>query len=141
FAKLAQIWKLTILAALAFGRSVRQVVTTAAWKGIAAAASGGRIRRAPIDAARGQIASMDRLSKNPSNLLRERPMLSGGAPAQRLFQFVRHVSADENSFTISHSVSSLLVESDRRNRETALELERRHSRRKRVRSAGYCLAN
>jgi hypothetical protein len=45
---------------------------------------------------------MNRLFQNAGDFLRERSVLGGSAPPQRLFQMVGYVRAYENSLTIRH---------------------------------------
>lgn len=45
---------------------------------------------------------MNCLGEDARDLLRKCAVFGRGAPAQRFFQFVRHVGANENSFTIRH---------------------------------------
>src|SRR5687768_12144464 len=55
-----------------------------------------------VNAARRQTASMYGLGQDSSNLLGKRSMLGCGPATQRLLEFVRHVSTNENSFAICH---------------------------------------
>src|SRR5882672_12912423 len=107
--------ELTIFAAFSVGGSVRQIVSAPSRESVVATASRRRVRRAPIDTSRGKIAPVDRLGKNPGDLLRERAMLSRCTTPERLFQFVWHIGANEHSFAIGHFFWGLLMNSDRRN--------------------------
>lgn len=45
---------------------------------------------------------MDGLDQYAGYFLRKGPMLGGGPAAERFFQFIGHVRADENTFTVCH---------------------------------------
>jgi hypothetical protein len=55
---------------------------------------------------------MNRFGENSRNLLRKGAMLRGCAPTKRLFQFIRYISTDEDSFTVDHLFSGAPVKSE-----------------------------
>ncbi len=93
---------LAIAVTAALRPGIWQIVFATARKGIVVTAARRRRVSAPIDTSRRQRASMNCLGENPGNLLRQRAMLGRCSTAERLFQLVGYISADEYSFAIGH---------------------------------------
>ena len=86
----------------ALSSGIRQIILATARKSIVVTAARGCRVNPPIDTARWQGATMNSLCENPGNLLGKGAMLGSCSTAERLFQFVGYVRADEYSFTIGH---------------------------------------
>ena len=59
-----------------------------------------RLRRSTLPA--GKPLPVNSFLEDARNLLGQSSMFGGSTPAQRLFQMVGHIRANENSFTIRH---------------------------------------
>src|SRR5581483_2205597 len=91
-------------------RGIRQIVFAPSWERIRTTATRRGIRRAAIDTARGKIPTVNRFGQDARDFLRQRAMFRRRAPAERLFQLIRNVCANEYSFAIGHVVGVSLSE-------------------------------
>ena len=83
-------------------RNVRQIFGAPAYRWIRRSPPRNGCIAAAIHAAGRQPFTMNSLHEYPRYFLRQRAMLSGRPAAQRFFEFIRHVCADEHTFTVCH---------------------------------------
>ena len=90
----------------AFRCDVRQVFRTTADRRIGRTATWRGVLSSPVDAAGREAFTMNRLYKDPSDLLRKRPVLESGTASKRFLQLIGDIRTDEYTFTVCHKVGN-----------------------------------